>query len=346
MSRTTIAPPSCTAFVWLRGLVMTALMASVPQAMAQPSVQKGPQRPNPPQAPKSPQDKAPQAKETQAKITPKAEQAPSDPPVEPSTTAPTTTPAQQEPKQVQVSPLIPPGLTQSPQSAPASSESTKKTAPAPRAKLDPSISPEEIRQRVWNDRYRPGEDPFRFQGLIRAGIFAGGKSKHTVGGRGFGLEIEAGVSKNFWSIAAALGGQFGNYYRAPLGPLPLHPEITPLLRATHPGYRTAANFSTGLRGGIGRLALQGYGFVEPRLGYDLSWSVISPISGVRAKEIAMGHGPALRVDAGFLSSPQHRAPKFRRVFGASLGWNMTVGGIGYDLPTTHYVFVGFFAQIN
>lgn len=316
------------------------LAAHSPQAMAQEPVQESQ---NPQEAQKSGSPASPDPNDASQPAAASAQPPPTSTP--PATQA---APVEQAPasKGPRVSPAIPPGLTQSPQSAPQPSAQAKASESRAVAKLDPSISPEEIRQRVWNDRYRPREDPFRFQGLIRAGMFAGGKSKHTLGGRGFGLEIEAGVSKNHWSLAAAFGGQFGNYYRAPLAPLPSHPEITPLLRATHPGYRTAANFSTGLRGGIGRLALQGYGFVEPRLGYDLSWSVISPIAGVRAEKVAMGHGPALRVDAGFLSSSQQAAPTFRRVFGASLGWNMTVGGIGFDLPATHYVFVGFFAQIN
>lgn len=245
-------------------------------------------------------------------------------------------------------PSIPEGLTRSgtaPKSAPNEGDSNA-NLPKKRQKIDPSISPQEIRRRFWVSHYRPSHNPFRFQGTVRAGIFAGGQSKFTQGGRGGGIEIETGFTRNHYGLSLALGTQFGRFYRLPLAALPLHPEVSWMQRDKHPGYKTPASFSAGLRAGIGRLALQGSGFIDPRIGYEFTWIGVKKFNGYRPTKLATAHGPSLRVDAGFVSYSAGRTRQFQRVFGASLGWNMTVGGIGTKVPVSHYLFLGVFAQMN
>lgn len=286
---------------------------------------------------KTPEPTPPEANTTQNPGAPKA-----DAPLQsqPKEAAPQISPAPTQNKP----PQIPQGLTQSAKT-PASPQ--KNAAPkAPAQKIDPSVSEQELRRRIWTNYYRPAHDPVRFQGTFRVGVVAGGQTSTNRAGRGVGLEIETGISKNFFSVAAALGAQFGRYNRVPLAPLPFHPEINGIERPTHPGYKTPASFNAGLRAGIGRLALQGTGFIDPRLGYEFSWTGVKGINGYRPTKVATSHGPSLRVDAGFLSMARGKALKYRRVFGASLGWNMTVGGIGTKLPTSHFVFLGLFAQMN
>lgn len=161
-----------------------------------------------------------------------------------------------------------------------------------------------------------------------------------------GIEIESGISKNMFGVSLALGAQFGRFNLIPLAGLPHHPEVSQMARPKHPGYKTPVSMSAGLRAGIGRLALQGTGFIDPRLGYGFNWTPVKRISGHRPKKVAVTHGPSLRLDAGFLSMAPGKQRQFRRVFGASLGWDMRVGGINTKAPTSHFIFIGLFAQMN
>lgn len=320
--------------------------ATPPQGAAEPEkTQPSPASPKPAdQAKDQPKDQpTDQPKSGQPDTAPKAQPSPATAPSQPKPAQPESAPGNQAASTTQ--PEIPQGLTagqgqKSAQASPAPKETT--AGPA----VDPSISPEEMQRRMWRSRHRPAHNPVRFQGTFRAGVFAGGQSKRSAGGRGIGLELETGITRNYFSAALALGTHFGRYNRVPLDPLPHHPEVALIERPKHPGYKTPAGFSTGLRAGIGRLALQGTGFIAPQIGYDFTWFGIKRISGHRPKKVATAHGPSIRLDAGFQSFAPHKRRQFRRVFGASLGWNMVVGGIGTKLPTSHFVFLGLFAQMN
>lgn len=298
-----------------------------PQGTAPATPQAPAQTPASPQASAQPQAPA-QVQAPASSQAPAPAQAPQQAPEAAPATAPET-------------PAIPPNLTQS-----ASPKAASAPAQAPKAQQDPSVSPDELRKRVLGSYYRPAHDPIRFQGTVRAGIYGGGRSNRTDGGRGMGLELESGFTKNNFGLSLALGAQFGRYHLVPLAALPHHPEVSTMARPKHPGYKTPVSLSTGIRAGIGRLALQDTGFIDPRLGYGFNWTPVQRISGHRPKKIAVSHGPSLRIDAGFMSMAPGKQRDFRRVFGATLGWDMRVGGLNTKLPTAHFIFLGIFGQMN
>lgn len=316
-------------------------------ATAQPASPPGPQEQTKKETPApaaggsaSPQASSPSRSQASSAQAPTTSQAAS-----PQAPAPPTAAPSGEASATSTEPKIPANLTQS-APAPDTQAQTPARSTVPSEPQDPSVSMAELRRRHTSSAYRPAHDPVRFQGTFRGGLFAGGRTATMDGGRGMGIELEPGLTRNMFGVSLALGAQFGRFNLVPLDGLPHHPEVSVMARPKHPGYKTPVSFSAGLRAGIGRLALQGTGFIDPRLGYLMNWTAVQRLSGHRPKKIAVTHGPSLRIDAGFLSMAPGRQREFRRVFGATLGWDMRMGGVNTPVPTGHFIFIGVFAQMN
>ena len=201
----------------------------------------------------------------------------------------------------------------------------------------------ELEQRIFQSIYRPASNPLRPQVIVRMGVTGGGNSDTTRGGRGMQVEAEIGGTLNQFGLSLALGGQFGLFRKVAPPPLPASDHPQP--QTNHPGYETPVTLSAGPRASWGRIALLGYGFLDPRVGYDVYYSPVREYAGERPFAATVTHGPIVRVDAGFIARGQ-RKTKLRRVYGTSLGWHMNVGNISGDIPRSQYIFIGLFINLN
>lgn len=281
---------------------------------------------------------------------------PANNPNNPQTTAPANprpapTGSPNAPQQPPSSTTIPPNLTGPSQTNPNAGPTTGPTTAAagsPNRPAGPSsqaeVSDNELQDRYYDQLYRPAHNPIRPLFILRGGIALGGNSSRSDGGRGGLIELEGGASINWLDLSLAFGAQMGRYKKVPGRRIPNPKDPTAPLRlgSAHP---TPVTLSLGPRVSWGRMALFGSGFIAPRLGYDFHWTAVQKVGGQRPFKSAITHGPTLRVDVGFVSR-SNRQTQLRRVFGATLGWNMVAGSIKNKLPRQHFLLIGLFFNMN
>jgi hypothetical protein len=195
------------------------------------------------------------------------------------------------------------------------------------------LSPSEAITREYGPRYRPKDNPGRFNLAVR-GMFANAGGSKLVGGRFGGFAADVGQSWNSFGYAIT-GTVWG-------GRLELQPDT---------GREINALIGIGPTIGLGRLALLGRGYLDVRVGYDFYYGVVNRRSGetilkgedpgdvtvTKAKNL-VPHGPRLRLDLGLLSLDSRR--KFFHGFGLSMGYQALVGSMNGGLPPAHMLTLG------
>jgi hypothetical protein len=217
----------------------------------------------------------------------------------------------------------------SPTTAPAT---TPTRAPQPIVQGDEELSPSEAITAAYSPRYRPKDNPGRFNFAVR-GMFANAGGSKIVGGRLGGFAADVGQTWNGFGYAAT-GTVWG-------GRLGLKPET---------GHEINALIGIGPTIGLGRLALLGRGDLDLRLGYDFYYAVVNQrdetilkgndpgdVTVAKAKNL-VPHGPRVRLDLGLLSLDTRR--KFFHGFGFSMGYQALVGSMNGGLPPAHMLTLG------
>jgi len=215
----------------------------------------------------------------------------------------------------------------------AAPASTQARAPRPIVQEDEELSPSEAITAAYAPRYRPKDNPGRFNFAVR-GLFANAGGSKIVGGRLGGFAADVGQSWNGFGYAAT-GTVWG-------GRLGLQPDTN---------HEINALIGIGPTIGLGRLALLGRGYLDLRLGYDFYYAVVNRrgeeailagddpgnVTVSKAKNL-VPHGPRLRLDLGLLSLDTRR--KFFHGFGVSMGYQALVGSLNGGLPPTHMLTLG------
>jgi hypothetical protein len=217
----------------------------------------------------------------------------------------------------------------------ATAPAATQPAPPPRPAVseDEDLSPSEAITAEYAPRYRPADNPGRFNISVRA-LFANAGGAKIVGGRLGGVAADVGQSWNGFGYAVT-GTVYG-------GRLALQPGTTVEMNAL---------VGVGPTIGLGRLALLGRGFLDLRLGYDFFYGVVNQrsteriveasdpgdVSVVRAKNL-VPHGPRARLDLGLLSLDTRR--RFFHGFGVSMGYQALVGSLNGGMPPIHMLTLG------
>jgi len=229
---------------------------------------------------------------------------------------------------------VPSDMLDAEPAAPSTTTTATTSTPAPRpapADPDDELTPNEAITKAYAPRFRPADNPGRFNLAVR-GMFAYAGGSKLVGGRMGGIAADVGQTWNHFGYAATAtvwGGRMG-----------LQPSS---------GNEMNAMIGIGPTVGLGRLALLGRGFLDLRVGYDFFYGVVNRrsdtilaqqddgITVTKAKNL-VPHGPRLRLDLGLLSLDTHR--RFFHGVGLSMGYQALVGSLNGGLPPAHMITIG------
>jgi hypothetical protein len=292
-----------------------AATAPASDTAAQPPIQR------PGERSAEPEETAPSSEAAEAAVDERVDEVPEAPVM-----------AEPEPAEpAEATPELDPGLLDAqPERAPAT-QSPPPTLRAPTA--DPDAE-EAALARSYDAAYRPASNPGRLNLGVRT-LFANAGGGDRVGGRMGGVQVDVGQSFNrlgYAITAQAWGGR------------------VVLDRETHAEMN--AMFGVGPTLNLGRLALQGNGFLDLRVGYDFFYGVVnqrrddpaivSPqadpdLQLVQAQNL-IPHGPRAQLNMGLLMSSSHR--RFFHGLGVSAGYQGLVHSFRGDLPYTHMLTLG------
>jgi hypothetical protein len=214
----------------------------------------------------------------------------------------------------------------------------KEEATRPPARdVEPTVEDEDARDAAlaseYKQRYRPEENPGRFNLGVRA-LFANAGGGERIGGRMGGVQVDAGMAWNYIGVALT-GSLFGG-------------------RVFLPDRVAEMNVLVG--GGptlnLGRMALLGRGYLDLRVGYDFFYGAVNqrrddptvvapqgdPDLRLEQAENLAPHGPRVQLNMGLLSHANHR--RFIHGFGFSMGYQALVGSFRGDLPFTNMLTLG------
>jgi hypothetical protein len=216
-------------------------------------------------------------------------------------------------------------------------EGEEETArPAPTT-LSPAVHDDDARDaalaREYQDRYRPTENPGRFNLGVRT-LFANAGGGSKIGGRMGGVQVDAGQSWN--QIGWALTGQIW-------GGRVFLPDRVAEMNALIGGGPTL---------NLGRMALLGRGYLDLRVGYDFFYGVVNqrrenptvvapqsdPDVRLEQAENLAPHGIRVHLNMGLLSHANYR--RYIHGFGLSMGYQGLVGSFRGNLPFTHMLTLG------
>lgn len=209
--------------------------------------------------------------------------------------------------------------------------------PPPRA-LRPHVVDPEAEQaalrRKYQEQFRPADNPGRLALGVRT-LFANAGGGDRVGGRMGGVQIDLG--QNFNRFGYAITGQAWG------GRVFLDQETDAEMNAM---------FGAGPTLNLGRLALQGQGFLDLRVGYDFFYGVVNeqrddptvlapqadPDIQFAQTENLAPHGPRAQLNMGLLLGRTKRG--HWHGLGVSAGYQGLVHSFRGELPYTHMLTLG------
>ena len=211
------------------------------------------------------------------------------------------------------------------------------TRPPPPALRSPTVDPEAEEaalQRSYDAAYRPASNPGRLNLGVRT-LFANAGGGDNIGGRMGGVQVDVGQSFNRFGYAItgqAWGGR--------------------VFLDRDSGAEMNAMFGVGPTLNLGRLALQGNGFIDLRVGYDVFYGVVNqrrdsptvvaptvdPDVQLVQTENLIPHGPRAQLNLGLLLDNSRR--RYIHGVGVSAGYQGLVHSFRGDLPYTHMLTLG------
>jgi hypothetical protein len=216
-----------------------------------------------------------------------------------------------------------------------SQPSPRTTRPPPPSVRPQTADPDDYEASLHRaHEYRPASNPGRLNLGVRT-LFANAGGGDRVGGRMGGLQIDVGQSFNrfgYGITAQAWGGR--------------------VFLSREDGTEMNAMFGVGPTLNLGRLALQGNGFLDLRVGYDFyygvvnqrrdSATVVTPMDTdvrlVQADNL-LPHGPRAQLNLGLLVNNQKQR-RFIHGVGVSAGYQGLISSFRGDLPYTHMLTLG------
>jgi hypothetical protein len=217
-------------------------------------------------------------------------------------------------------------------------EPTTRSTPPPRTLRPRTVDPDEYEAAVHRSHdahYRPASNPGRLNLGVRT-LFANAGGGDRVGGRMGGLQVDLGQSFNrigYAITAQAWGGR--------------------VFLSREDQTEMNAMFGVGPTLNLGRLALQGNGFLDLRVGYDFFYGVVnqrresptvvtptvdSDVALVQAENL-VPHGPRVQLNMGLLVN-RGAHQRFIHGLGVTAGYQGLVHSFRGDLPYTHMLTLG------
>lgn len=230
-------------------------------------------------------------------------------------------------------PEVDPGLLE----AEPRERTTAPTRPPPPALRPQTVDPDEEAasiRRGYDATYRPSSNPGRLNLGVRT-LFANAGGGDRVGGRMGGVQVDLGQAFNRIGYAITAQAWGGRVF---------------LSRETDAEMN--ALFGVGPTLNLGRLALQGNGFIDLRVGYDFFYGVVnqrrdspaivspmgdSDVALVQAENL-VPHGPRAQLNMGLLLNQSRQ--RFFHGIGVSAGYQGLVSSFRGDLPYTHMLTLG------
>jgi hypothetical protein len=211
---------------------------------------------------------------------------------------------------------------------------TRRPPPALRPQtIDPDEA-EAALARKYDAAYRPASNPGRLNLGVRT-LFANAGGGDRVGGRMGGLQVDVGQSFNRLGYAITAQAWGGRVF--------LSQENRSEMNAM---------FGVGPTLNLGRLALQGNGFLDLRVGYDFFYGVVNqrrddpavvttqadPNVALVQAENLVPHGPRVQLNMGLMINRGHQ--RFFHGIGVSAGYQALVHSFRGDLPYTNMLTLG------